>query len=136
MKARRSQLANVGDNEASIGGPSVCRLFRMPSMDMYESEAEYRLFLDMSGVAKEDLAVTLEGHIIRIEARAAMGLAPQCRPLRVEFVAADYLREIALGRGVDPEKIQARLNDGVLELMLPKSKTAAGKKIAVEAMER
>ncbi len=131
MKARRSQLAKVADGRAPIGAPAGCRLFRMPSMDMYEGEAEYRLFLDMSGVTQEEVAVTLEGHTIRIEARAVPSLVPGCRPLHVEFAAADYLREIAIGRGVDSEKIQARLNDGVLELLLPKSKAAAGKKIAV-----
>jgi HSP20 family protein len=136
MKARRSQLGGAGHIEAPLSGPASCRLFRVPSMDMYETEGEYRLFLDMSGVAQEEVAVTLEGHIIRIEARAALSLAPECRPLHVEFAVTDYLREIAVGAGVDPEKIRARLNDGVLELLLPKSKAAAAKKIALEAMAR
>jgi HSP20 family protein len=90
----------------------------------------------MSGVAEEEVAITLEGQMIRIEGRAAPSLAPQGRPLHVEFALGDYLREIAVGRGVDLEKIQARLSDGVLELRLPKSKPAAGRKIALEAMGR
>ncbi len=135
MKVRH-HTGNEGDNGTPLGGPASCRLFRRPSMDVYECEAEYRLFLDMSGVAEEGVAVTLEGRIIRIEGRPAPRLAPQGRPLHVEFALGDYLREIAVGRGVDLEKIQARLSDGVLELRLPKSKPAAGRKIALEAMER
>ena len=103
-------------------------------MDIDECETMYRLFLDMSGAAQEALTVTLDGHILRIEARAGLSLEPECRPLQVEFIT-DYLREIALGQSINPEKIQARLNDGVLELLLPKSKPAA-KKIAVEAIAR
>ena len=90
----------------------------------------------MPGVADEEVAVTLKDQIIRIEARAAVNLSPQSRPLHTEFVVSDYLREFAVSRGVDREKIQARLYDGVLEILLPKSQAARPKKIAIETLPR
>jgi HSP20 family protein len=47
--------------------------------------------------------------------------------------AGAFTRTMALPAGVDPEKIQASFKNGVLEVRLPKTAEAKGKKIEIKA---
>ena len=50
-----------------------------------------------------------------------------------EYGVGDYYRSFRLGEGIDPDKIEAHLKDGVMKLHLPKSEATKPKKIAVQA---
>ena len=50
----------------------------------------------------------------------------------VEYETGRYYRQFTLGELVNQEKIDAKLNDGVLRLSLPKVEKATPKKIAVK----
>jgi len=50
----------------------------------------------------------------------------------VEYETGRYYRQFTLGELVNQENIDAKLNDGVLRLSLPKVEKATPKKIAVK----
>lgn len=109
---------------------------RPPRMDVLESDTGYQVVLDMPGVAKEQLDVNVVGRRVEISTRPAAAAegadadkAP--RALYRERGTAPYARTVVLPEEVDNAQSQARLDNGVLTLMLAKRSAAGASKIQV-----
>ncbi len=99
---------------------------RRPALDVAESERAYTVKLDMPGVAKEDVKVSVEGRQVNVQART-LPAAPQGddkpdteRVVYRERTAASYARSFTLPLEVDLAEAAAKLEHGVLTLTLPK----------------
>jgi HSP20 family protein len=94
-----------------------------PIVDIYESDAEYLVAVELPGVKDEDVALTLEQDVLRLEAtRRAYVSEPVV-----------YDRHFSLPQVVDRDQVNARLKDGVLSLKLPKRPSAQPRQIQVTA---
>ena len=106
------------------------REYVSPEVSIYETKEGYVLEAEMPGVSKEGLEITLEGSEITIMGHrhneAAMGA-----PLFRERTLVDYRRVFELDPAIDTAKIDAKMNQGVLTLALPKSEKVQPRKIAV-----
>lgn len=102
-----------------------------PRVDVYESDAEFLLTVDLPGVAKENVDVRVHDGELLIEAKRVF--APAGTALAEEWRARDYRRTFAVPEGIDVEKVEAKLDDGVLRLSLPKAAQKRARKIAINA---
>lgn len=101
-----------------------------PDVNIYETKDGYALEAEMPGVNKDGLEITLEGHEITIVGRRTAEVISGATLFR-ERHGADYRRVFALDPAIDISKINARMNQGVLFLTLPKSEAVKPRKIAV-----
>lgn len=92
-----------------------------PKADIVETEAGFQVWLDMPGVAKEDLKVKVEQGQLSIFGKAK---AHQGKSFKREYPVGDFSRSFTLGKSVDPSKIEAQYQDGVLRLELAKAEEA------------
>ena len=120
---------------------------RVPRIDVLESDNAYSVVLDMPGVGKEQLKVSVEGRRVivstvagatpeaaapRADAAApAVPAADGSRVLYRERSAPVYARTVVLPAEVDPSASQARFENGVLTLTLPKRVATGAKQIAI-----
>jgi HSP20 family protein len=95
---------------------------RTPAMDVVETDAAYHVVLDVPGVAKEQLKVSVEGRRVSIETSdgAAADAKTGERALYRERSAPRYARTVSLPAEVDQAASQARFENGVLTLTLAK----------------
>lgn len=103
---------------------------RAPALDITETDTTYLAVVDLPGVAKEDLKVSIEGKRVAIEAtvKAAKEQKDEKDSQRVlyrERSEVAYARKFTLPGDVDQAASSAKLEDGVLKLTLVK-KTPAG----------
>jgi HSP20 family protein len=101
-----------------------------PDVNIYETKDGYALEAEMPGVNKDGLEITLEGHEITITGHRAAEVVSGETLFR-ERHGADYRRVFELDPVIDPSKISARMNQGVLLLTLPKSEQVNPRKITV-----
>jgi HSP20 family protein len=102
-----------------------------PEVDVFESKDGYVLKLEMPGVSKDGLEITLEGTEATIVGHRKTGpLSGQV--LYRESNARDYRRVFELDPAIDTQRITARMDQGVLTLALPKSEEVKPRKISVE----
>ncbi len=108
------------------------RGFITPPANVSMTDTEYVLEVEMPGVNKNGLETTVEGNELTIIGRRSMDL-PEGELFYCETPSADFRRVFELGPDVDTTKINAKLEQGVLTLHLPKSEKAKPKKIEVQA---
>lgn len=133
MAEKTIQTPNVPatQNEGAVAKTREEERYIVPAVDIYETDEGLTLVADVPGVKKDGLHVNVEDGILTI--RGQSGYEPR-HPVRYsEFALVDYFRQFELSEMVDPEKISARLEHGVLTLSLPKAEKAKPKKIEVVA---
>ncbi len=118
-------------NEVETTETSLPR-FRQPS-DIIEREDGFHIFMDLPGVAKDDLIIDLNENELIVSGKAQVLEAPEEKYLELEFGNGEYKRAFKLSDTVDKEGIEAHLDNGVLEIVLPKSEKATPKRIEIKA---
>ncbi|HEY6356168.1 MAG TPA: Hsp20/alpha crystallin family protein [Burkholderiaceae bacterium] len=106
---------------------------RSPALDVAESDQAYTVTLDLPGVAKDNVKVSIEGRRVQIEAQS--GKADERkdgdRVLVRERAASSYARSFVLPVELDQERSPANLDNGVLTLELAKRRSASVTQIAI-----
>jgi HSP20 family molecular chaperone IbpA len=101
-----------------------------PFVDVYENADELLLVVDVPGASNDGIDVQLDKGQLTILAKRRED-APGSL-LAAEYGACDYLRVFSVPQGIDPSKIDAQLNGGVLRLRLPKSESVKPRRIEVK----
>ena len=103
-------------------------------MDVKEDDNAYTVHADIPGVKKDDIHVSIEGNQVSISAETKMEKEEKKgeKVLRSERYVGKVARSFTLAHEVDESKAQAKYNDGVLELTLPKKAASSAKKLAIQ----
>lgn len=107
------------------------RLVFTPPIDIYESGEDLVLRADLPGVKLDSVDVQVQDNRLTIFGRVADFLPKEARVLHQEFQVGDYLRSFILSDQVDHSRIVARLNNGLLEVVLPKAPHVQARRIQV-----
>jgi HSP20 family protein len=101
-----------------------------PPVDVREDDEAYTVHLEVPGVKQQDLDLSIQDNVLTIkgtkEQRQSEG-----RYRRIERTYGSFVRTISLPRNVDASNILANLQDGVLEVRLPKLEEARARQIPV-----
>jgi HSP20 family protein len=102
-------------------------------MDVREEEKGYVISAEIPGVKKEDIQVAVEGNQVSIsaEVKSLKEEKKDDKVLRRERYFGKVSRTFSLSQDVDESAAQAKYNDGVLELTLPKRIGNKSKKLAI-----
>lgn len=92
-----------------------------PDVDVFETQDDLQVRVELAGVALEDLRVTVDANVLQISGeRAPSGSAEVTRLHQMEIASGPFERRIALPASIDRERVSARLSDGVLSVTLGK----------------
>ena len=103
-----------------------------PAVDIFETEKEITLLADIPGVKADDLTIDIRDNTLTLSADTAPVDGTDEVDILVEYESGRYYRQFTLGELINQENIDAKLEDGVLRLSLPKVEKATPKKITVK----
>jgi HSP20 family protein len=104
-----------------------------PAADVFETEEEILVRFEVAGVRGEDLKVNVEGSVLRLRGvRRAPSASAVQRLLQMEISFGPFEREIPIEARFDAGAVRARLEDGFLEVRIPK-RSPARRKIEVRS---
>jgi HSP20 family protein len=126
-----TESQTAGQNRSTRTDAERVRGFITPPANISATENEYLVEVDMPGVDKGGLEITVEGNELTLIGRRKSDL-PEGQPCYCESPQADYRRVFELGPDVDTANIGAEMQQGVLKLRLPKSEKAKPKRIEVK----
>lgn len=102
-----------------------------PAYDITETADAFGVTVQLPGVAKSDLEITVEETEVRIVGRRSWKQPEGWTALHRETVDAPFELVLAHENAIDTEKIVAELRDGLLRVSLPKHEAIKPRKIAV-----
>jgi HSP20 family protein len=103
-----------------------------PLVDIYETTDNYFLTANMPGVSKEDIKIKLEdGHLV-LMGRTNFEEITNRKYVLKELEAGNYYRRFKISDGIDESKIDAKLENGILNVILPKHERLKPKTIEIK----
>ena len=103
-----------------------------PATDIYESEDAFHIYLDMPGIVKENVDIKFEKGVLSIQGESNLSKPEGKQCLLHEFDAGSYKRAFTVSEEVEEEEITATMKEGILHIVLPKSKKVRAKQIEVK----
>jgi HSP20 family protein len=106
----------------------------VPRLDLVETDQAYELQAEMPGVEKEDLKVAIDHQRVTIEGecRKANERREGENVVYSERSARKFMRSFTLPSEVDDAAAQAKLENGVLHLTLPKKQGSTVRRIDIQ----
>ncbi len=103
-------------------------------IDVTEDENAYIVHAEIPGVNKDDINVTIDGNQVAISAEVKRNSEQKQgeRVLHSERYYGKVYRAFSLAQDVDEASAQAKYNEGVLELRLPKKAAVSARKLLVQ----
>jgi HSP20 family protein len=106
--------------------------YYIPYTDIHETDEALTVVMEMPGVEKKDINVSLENDVLRVDGQIDFGKKYEgMEPVYTEYNVGPYTRSFTLSNRIDQEKISAQLEDGVLTLTLPKAKEALLRRFSI-----
>lgn len=103
------------------------------SCEVTEDKSNYTCTFDMPGVKKSDVNVQFSGNTLTVSAERTEEKKSEGKKKRYSEVNyGSYLRSFTLPESVDGSKIDAKFENGVLKVTLPKTTSSNSKQIAVQ----
>jgi HSP20 family protein len=104
----------------------------LPTADIFEDEDALHVVLEMPGVEKDNINVSVREGVLNIDGRLDFSNYKNLQPLYTEYNVGNYSRSFRLSSAIDQSKIGAELCDGVLSLTLPKVEEAKPRTIQIK----
>ena len=105
--------------------------YYIPYTDIHETDEALTVVMEMPGVEKKDINVSLENDVLRVDGQIDFAKYESMEPVYTEYNVGPYTRSFTLSNKIDQERISAQLDDGVLTLTLPKAKEAQPRRISI-----
>jgi HSP20 family protein len=117
-----SQMYNVAPGVTE--GRHVCSSTWCPAVDVYQRKDAIVLVVELPGVDRDRLDVTIEGGMLRIkghrEARVPEGVT---HVHQMEIPYGPFVRLVRLPDGTNVDQIEAKYDEGFLTVEIPKKGT-------------
>ena len=107
---------------------------RLPRTDIEELEKSFVFTLEMPGLSKKDIEVSLDADKLTVRGEKTVEKSEDNgdkKVLRREIRSERFERSFSLGNEVDQDQIKARMEDGVLTITLAKKAEKVGRKVDV-----
>jgi HSP20 family protein len=137
-----TQLAKLGERMPTVmedffkpwndwfDGGLLGRSINIPAVNITEQKDEFMVSLAAPGLKKDDFKIDVDGNLLTISSeKEEKKEEKEARYTRKEYNYTSFERSFTIPDEVNKEKIEARYEDGILKLALPKKEEA--KKMAI-----
>jgi HSP20 family protein len=131
MKEKEIELKEKKELKPTAGEGTRPGPVFVPAVDILEDPTGITIVADMPGVDGKNVDVDLKDNQLTITGRIDPVEGEKEVSLYKEFLYGDYIRQFTLSYVIDQNKITAKMEDGVLRLILPKVEKMKPQKIKV-----
>jgi HSP20 family protein len=104
----------------------------IPAMDLVETEDSLVLRGDLPGMTEDDVDIEIKDGVLTVSGERKAEHEDKGEGYhRVERAFGSFSRSLSLPQGIDPEKIEAKFDNGVLEVRIPKPAEAKPTRVQI-----
>jgi HSP20 family molecular chaperone IbpA len=130
MSPQELQVREKRELEKKQESTAPARTF-VPTADIFETEPSLTVVLEMPGVDKNNVDISIEDNVLTIQGRLDFAKYQGLQPVYTEYNVGHYRRSFSLSNKIDQGKISAEMTDGVLTLVVPKVEEAKPRQISI-----
>ncbi len=123
-------------NEWFDNGGTLARSLNVPAVNITEQKDEYNVSLAVPGMKKDDFKIDVDGNMLTISCEKEENKEEKDKKFtRKEYNYSSFSRSFTLPEEINKEKIEAKYDNGVLNISLPRKEEAkklSAKQIAVK----
>ena len=122
---------NEGEKELKPRRDLITPLSGFGRMDVNEKDKSYEIRVDVPGMDKSDLKMSLENHCLVIEGERKEEKEEEDKKSKCHFSErhfGQFHREVSLPTNADVDNVNAVYENGVLKVSIPKKETTTAKK--------
>ncbi len=114
------------------GGGDFVTPYLEPPVDVYITDEEVVVLMEMAGVQPGDMQVEVDNHMMIITGeRCPLAGRPHRRYSQLEIPTGPFKRTVLLPGNVNPEHAKAVYRDGVLEVVIPRAARVVGAQLRI-----
>ncbi len=128
-------MSEVKNNELveskSLLDEIINQPYTVPFVNIYENGDNFFLTADIPGVNKESLEIKLEDSYLTIVGKIDLKEISNRKYVLKEKQVGNYLRRFKISDSIEVEKIDAKLENGQLQIVLPKKDSVKPRNIDI-----
>ena len=133
LDTRRSFEDLVNSFWGSNGGSQWPTVSHDVPTDVFHTDDKLVIRMDLPGVNPNDVEVTVQENVVLINGTRRFDWdAEKVRFVRRGSFYGDFTQRVALGKGLNLDQVNARFENGVLELSVPYAEEIQPKKISID----
>jgi HSP20 family protein len=126
-KKGKQEVASTAAEQMNHSGPAY-----RPDVDIYADDDRVLFAVDLPGVAKGDVEIQVD-ETDSLIIRGKNSYTPPDNPVLRQYHVGDFYRAFQLSKEYDKEKVSATLENGLLEITVPKREEMKPRKIEIKA---
>jgi HSP20 family protein len=130
MTSQELQVQKKRELEQKQEGTVPARSF-LANADIYETDEALTVLLEMPGVDKSHIEVSVEDDVLTVEGRIDFSKYQGLTPIYAEYPVGHYRRGFTLSNRIDQHKISAEMSDGVLTITMQKVAEVKPRRISI-----
>lgn len=116
------------------GSPGFCAPYMEPAADVYETDSEVIVLVEIAGISGEEIELEIEGRTILIRGTRKPLPGPRQRTYsQMEIAHGAFQRKLLLPAEVNAENAAATYQHGILEVVLPKAGPSHNRQLRIVA---
>ena len=126
-KREQQEVGSTAAEQLRHSGPAYS-----PDVDIYVSDDEAKFIVDLPGVSKGEVTIEVDENDSLI-IRGNNSMKEPDNPVLRQYRTGNYYRAFQLSKEYDKEKVSAVLENGLLEVTIPRREEAKPKRIEIKA---
>jgi HSP20 family protein len=132
IQSEMNRLFNTLFDGPATGSAITAHRRWIPAMDLVEGDNEFILKADLPGMTENDVKIELEDNVLTVSGeRKSEHDERKDGFYRVERSSGSFVRRLTVPEGTDAESIKAHVENGVLEVTIPKPEERRPHKVAI-----
>ena len=116
----------------SPANPGFGRPYMEPPVDIYHTDKEVVVLIEIAGIPEEEIELEVEGRSMIVRGRRKLiGGRPNRVYSQMEIMHGAFQRDLLLPSQVNAEAAKAVYKDGILEITLPVTKPHSGRHLTI-----
>jgi HSP20 family molecular chaperone IbpA len=133
MAETKKNLEKTQVPDTSVAERTKDRVVFTPAVDILEDANNLYIYADMPGADDKGVNITLENDVLTIEAQVGEVTFDKHSTTYTEYGIGDYHRAFTLNEAFERDRIEAKMKNGVLSIVLPKAEAVKTRSIPIKA---
>ncbi|MBV9343579.1 MAG: Hsp20/alpha crystallin family protein [Gammaproteobacteria bacterium] len=121
----------LGEGLSSSGGIRSLPRGSFPAVNVIQTPEALQVYVFAPGIDASKLEVSIQQGLLTISGSREIEPREAARYYRQERFTGEFTRAVSLGEEVDPEQVDARYRDGILQISLKRREAAKARQIEI-----